>query len=831
VAAVVAAAALVVSTAGAGIGISASLVATAASVSTYATIASTAAMAASQATAKPPASQGQVNDRIIGANSPQPYLIGRSYSGGAQVHDVGYGGTVGKVENPYRFIATVHSCCGPLNDLEAIQLDFETITFSGSAATGFYADYFWSDWQFGDRPEADALVPVGGPAPGWSTAHKLSGYAAIGYSLRWDKDGKKFAGGQIPAIGAIWEGVRAYDPRLDSTVAGGSGSQRITDETTWTYTRNPALHALAYAYGRYVNGVKVFGVDLSDATSIDIASVIAWANTCDTNSWTVNGVLYEPGDKWNNLKRICETGAADPVLAGGVLRFDFQAPRTSLYTITKDDLADGEVTASLSKGWKNRHNTLVPRYRSEAHQWNHVQAEAVNVPAWVTADGEIKSDERQWDLVTDVDQVTELAIYDLYQRREAGPFRFSCKSHMRAFAPGDCLTLGADLAVHPSGAVKAVVKSRTVDPVSGTVTFEFEQETDAKHTAAVGATGTAPPVVTLPTGEEIEDAVAANNAASLGNRFFIRNAAILNPRDTGDVARALLTASDVGATATISVARHDWDYPGGTANVQRELDTITGLAFETTYHVYFDDDILTDTTPTYVATTTAADAENSTANTSRHPLGKITTPANGAGATSSDNAPGQNSGFNLDALVDVISNPDGTINPDAIVEGTITQATKDEWAETRTLAFSLGDYQYINAGGLIFPSGGEIRIHAEMLAWMSYSVSGLTAGDQFGVNFAVTRWSGGAPGSAEDLADYIAGGATLVDTDLLLLKTTYDGLITSGTVYTEKRNLVLDITDTPPAGDYWYSVWAYADSPATIHTSDYQRFQLFEVKK
>src|SRR5690606_580392 len=180
-------------------------------------------------------------------------------------------------------------------------------------------------YQLGERPEADALAPQFSGAPDWGSDYKLSGFAAIGYSLKWDKDGKRFPGGQMPTIGAVWEGVKVYDPRLDSTYPGGSGSHDIGDETTWEYSRNPALHALAYAYGRYVNGVKVFGVDLGEA-AIDVAAAVAWANVCDANDWTVNGTIYEPGDKWNNLKRICEAGAGEPVMIGGVLSFDYQTP-------------------------------------------------------------------------------------------------------------------------------------------------------------------------------------------------------------------------------------------------------------------------------------------------------------------------------------------------------------------------------------------------------------------------------------------------------------------------------------------------------------------------
>lgn len=484
-----------------------------------------AAMMVGSAIQKKPPPVGQVQGVLIGANNPLPYLMGESYTEGVEGYRVGYGGKVGKVQNPYAFIPRVLSCCGPIESMGATLVDHQAITLTGSvgsvqpvASGGYYEDFLFVDQQLGARPEADALAaPAGWGTPtGWGTSYKLSSMAAVAWSLLWDKDGRVFGGGQIPPLGKVVQGVKVYDPRLDSTQPGGSGSHRVATESTWAYSANPALHAATYAYGRLVNGVPVFGCRLFDSDSIEWADVVAWANVCDANAWTVNGTIYEPGDKWANLQRICEAGGAEPVLRGGVLGFDFQAPRTSLYTITKDDLVAAPVSGKLGKGWKNRHNTLVPRYRSPDHQWTYQQAEAVEIAAFLSADGEEKSDERQWDLVTGVDQVTELAIYDLYQRREGGPFTLACKPHMRMYAPGDCLTVHADLGLLPGGAaVKTVVRQRQVDLASGVVTLVLEQETDAKHTAALGTAGTAPGTPTLPTGEDIDEAWVVNTAAPL----------------------------------------------------------------------------------------------------------------------------------------------------------------------------------------------------------------------------------------------------------------------------------------------------------------------------
>jgi hypothetical protein len=191
-------------------------------------------------------------------------------------------------------------------------------------------------------------------------------------------------------------------------------------------------------------------------------------------------------------------------------------------------------------------------------------------------------------------------------------------------------------------------------------------------------------------------------------------------------------------------------------------------------------------------------------------------------------------------LVNLAIGSTGDINADrvdtiAIVDGAVSESTFDEWSDTRALASSLTDYRYATQGGLIFPSGGNVHIHAELVAWLTYSVAGLSVGDVIGAEIAITRWDGGAPGSTEDLADYVTAGATVLTQDNVLLQTTYDGTVTSGSVETEHRNLTIDYLDTSPGTDgVWYAVWAKmisATGTGSFHTDGYQRVRLLEVKK
>lgn len=89
-----------------------------------------------------------------------------------------------------------------------------------------------------------------------------------------------------------------------------------------------------------------------------------------------------------------------------------------------------------------------------------------------------------------------------------------------------------------------------------------------------------------------------------------------------------LTATDAGADASIAIASHNVQFGFGT--VAYNSGSITGLSFSTLYYIYADDPTYAGGVVTYLATT---NANTATANDGRYYLGKITTPANGAGDT------------------------------------------------------------------------------------------------------------------------------------------------------------------------------------------------------
>ncbi|MDX2277709.1 MAG: phage tail protein [Hyphomonadaceae bacterium] len=95
-----------------------------------------------------------------------------------------------------------------------------------------------------------------------------------------------------------------------------------------------------------------------------------------------------------------------------------------------------------------------------------------------------------------------------------------------------------------------------------------------------------------------------------------------------------LTAADVGATATITIAAFTLtfiDSNGLTKTVSYNAGSVTGRAFSTLYHVFVDDANFSGGTVTFITDTSTA----SYAGDARYLwIGTITTPANGGGGTS-----------------------------------------------------------------------------------------------------------------------------------------------------------------------------------------------------
>lgn len=468
-------------------------------------------------TAKRPVNerQGSQLQFKIDPSGPIPYVMGRTAVAGTVV----YRDTYGK-DNHYQSLVVVLSGGGPIGGIDAFTADRVTVNFSGQAATGYYATWMWQDQQTGTTPESNALNgPVGatgpfGPVPAmpnWGSSYKLSGYAAACWTLLFDTKARRYSNGE-PKPAWIVRGAKVYDPRLDSTYPGGSGSCRWASpadaaahaaaRATWVYSDTPALHGLMWRLGIWQRDESDSGAKYqklggigAPVDMIDLAAIVHAANVQEANGWTIGGEVDFGQDKWEVLKLIDETGGAEPIANGALMSTLVKAPRVSLRTITAADLADGPISVPAVRPRSERINGYRAQFRSEAHGWEIVPIDIVQVPLYVTEDGRARTGSGTFSLCANADHCAELAAYEVFDSREIDGIQLPLKPLGVAYRIGDCLTL--DIPELGLQSRDVVVRGRTIDPATGIVVMTFRTETAAKHDAALGLTGATPPTPTL----------------------------------------------------------------------------------------------------------------------------------------------------------------------------------------------------------------------------------------------------------------------------------------------------------------------------------------------
>ena len=168
---------------------------------------------AASLTAKKPKVSGVQTSWSADPDAAIPIIFGRTLMSG----DIRYRKQHGD-KNKYDTIVSVLSGCGPINGLAQTYMEKEPISFSGGMTGVYKIDGHDRIWQrtLGACPEPSYLAPVIGTPPQWTSAHKLSGYAAVLNTFLYDAAGDHTLT-STPRFNWLGEGVLCYDPRLDST--------------------------------------------------------------------------------------------------------------------------------------------------------------------------------------------------------------------------------------------------------------------------------------------------------------------------------------------------------------------------------------------------------------------------------------------------------------------------------------------------------------------------------------------------------------------------------------------------------------------------------------
>lgn len=441
--------------------------------------------------------------------APLSGVMGRFGVAGRQVH----ANTWGK-DNLYLSFVVALSL-GPIQSYEKFTANTLEVTFPGAqglaAAVEPYKDKMWQTRRLGLPTDAYLTIPTGVPdgAPSgggtpfveWTPAHTLPGIAHSLWTLKNNSKRASYESG-VPAPIWILHGMKLWDPRQDSTYPGGVGSQRRDDWTTWGFTEDPYLHALAWARGHHKlnndgtidRSKRLAGVGAEDA-AIDIPAFVEGANVCTANGWKIAGEWTTVDDKWQVLAGMLQAGGGSPLTRGAKISCMVEAPRTSILTLTGADIV-GAVNLNVMASRRDRPNTIIPRVRLEAQGFEEVALGPVTASTYVTEDGgESRTREVPYRYVCQAKQGAELAAYGLANARETLKASIPCKPYLLGLRAGDAFTVNEpELGLNGQ---KFIVLKRAFDPSSDVVTLEVRSETDAKHAWALGQTANPPETPSL----------------------------------------------------------------------------------------------------------------------------------------------------------------------------------------------------------------------------------------------------------------------------------------------------------------------------------------------
>jgi hypothetical protein len=531
-------------------------------------------------TPKPGSSGGQLDSKLD-VRAPIPVAYGRTATGGF----VGYQQSFGN-KNAFLAMVSILSA-GPVQAIETHRANDSVVYYSGSptnalsTSTGvgdgskLYKNKLRSRYQLGAAPATQTIAQAAGlalpNAPG-----KLSALAHAITVLEYNQDA--FPQG-VPKNLWVLSGVKLYDPRKDSTYAGGVGSHRRDNPATWEFSENPFLAGLDWTLGRWWNGKKQYGIGARWA-EVDVSAFVAGANVADLNGWKIGGVVTTNDDKMAVLTTILQSGGGVPVARGAQISCMVNAPKASTFTITSADII-GEVEIMNSTSWRDRSNTVVPTYREESQLWAMIAGEQVSSDVYIAEDGgEKKTIEAEYPLVQQAAQAHQLATYELVNSREFLTFNLTCKVRALNIRVGDAIIV--DLPEVAAVTKKTLVLGREFNPSDLTVTLTLKSETDAKHAFALGQSQVAPPAPALNGYNPSEPGAPAATAWSITGTYFEKNGTkipaivVSGEADDPNTSNIIVEYRPVGDPV--------WKEWGQFSRVTRQIE-ITAVTTNTAYEV------------------------------------------------------------------------------------------------------------------------------------------------------------------------------------------------------------------------------------------------------
>ena len=276
----------------------------------------------------------------------------------------------------------------------------------------------------------------------WLTTHVGKGRPRLHITLRYDPE--MFPTG-LPLITAIVRGKKIYDPRLDTT-AGGSGSHRTADPSTWAWSQNPSLIARDY-----ITSDAGFGEAHS---SIDDAAVMTAANICDESvqvasvtyedRYVCDGVLYTSEDRLTNLQAIASSMAGTCVYSGGKWIIRAGAYVSPVMSLDDDSIAPGSIELMTETPQRDVFNAVRGKIIDPDRKWQEVDFPPYESATYATEDGETIWTDIILPMTNHAGRAQMIGKQILHRSRQALAFKATHFLEAARLQPGDTANLSIE---------------------------------------------------------------------------------------------------------------------------------------------------------------------------------------------------------------------------------------------------------------------------------------------------------------------------------------------------------------------------------------------------
>lgn len=570
--------------------------------------------------------------------TPRAYIPGKAAVGGTLADAFNWGGDYGTDYEAQIIILADHKC----DSLVGFYVNDNFIAYppggwggagivpdSGGVVYAGQLNVIWFDGS------ATQTLPSWVTNGGWSATGNFDGIsiAVVAYKADNPKSKNPVWSGGRPQFLWVVKGKKCYDPRADSTVPGGSGTQRWSDPSTWVWTDNAAICRYNWVRGIYAldqvdnPDALLIGRGLSNIEAPDV-NVFAYANLCDEAvpllaggtepRYRANGVIFS-NEKYVDTERTWADAMGGIIIQpGGSVEVEPGHARSTTFDITDDDLIVGSKVSYSSfrsvadNAWAN---TIVPRYVEPTQKWQDHAAPVRRVLTDVAADSGAREVSLSLAMVTDGVQAQRLGEIQRRLARLVKTATLTLGPRFGGIEEGDWGTWTSDRHLNGETITFRVEAYKIDEKRQVTVTLREIESAVYDWTAAtdeivsdVASTPTTPP------------SLAANFAYGAPGLLSIELIAHAVP-DT-DLS---ITAASSGA---VTINTHHEIYSDSSVSVTGA--TITGgWSAGNRVFVYYDDPSRAGGAVTYHGTLVQATARPSPANSFRHYLGWVVIPGSG----------------------------------------------------------------------------------------------------------------------------------------------------------------------------------------------------------